>query len=382
MKDVSLCTGCGACAEICPHNAISLTFNEDGFLFPVINASLCVNCGACHKVCATYDSIEETSPIASYSAYAASPLQRESGSSGGVFGVLAERILKDGGVVFGAIFSAEQKKVLHISTTEASLSLLKRSKYAQSDTGHTFSEVQAFLKKGAQVLYVGTPCQIEGLKSFLGKEYENLYTMDFICHGVPSPLFFRDTLAHHEKEHGKRIVDFTFREKKQGWRKLSINLYFEDGTTFAIKSHNHCYYYSFLKNYTLRKSCFSCERYKSAVSDITVADYWNVPHKKDDDCGFSLVFLNTQKGKTLFFSEEKNFIMEPYLEKSRERFSHKNYVLQKRERFFEFYRQHGGEKTIKKYQRKMQRETSLRRIKEPFQKGLQILVALKRRMGG
>lgn len=378
MKGRNSCTGCGACAEFCPRHAITMHPDDEGFLQPVTDVSLCINCGACHRVCSKYDSIQETVPLQSYSAYAMSPTQRESGSSGGIFGVIAEKIISSGGVVFGAIFSSEEKKVLHTSTQHVSLDKLKRSKYAQSDTKHTFSEVKDLLKAGVKVLYVGTPCEIEGLKAFLNADHENLITMDFVCHGVPSPKFFYDSLLDYEKKEGEKITDFTFREKKLGWRKQAVNVYFANGSHIQKKSADYYYYYYFLRNYTLRESCYACDRYKKHVSDITVADYWTVPKHKDDDKGISLVYLNSEQGKTCFDAIKKQLCIEPYEEQNLERFSHKKYDKTKRNAFFAYYCKNGGKKTISKYSRKMKAEKSINKIKNLACGGIHVIKKAKK----
>lgn len=358
-----MCTGCSACSEGCPQNAITMSQNAEGFLYPTINESKCVDCGLCHSICEKYDRVECTIPMLSYSAYAKSPSQRAGGSSGGIFGVIAEQVLKEGGTVFGAVFDAATQKVMHTSSVTTSLSQMKRSKYVQSDTKNTFSETKRLLKAGKKVFYVGTPCEIEGLLSFLGAEHENLLTMDFICHGVPSPGFFSDTIAYYETMKRQKVVDFTFREKNLGWRKQSVNIYFENGEKIAKRSTDHYYYYCFLQNYTLRRSCFSCDRYKKHLSDITVADYWTVPKEKDDDKGISLIHVNSEKGKRVLDGLKEELLMERYIEKNIEKLSHKKYDIKKRDRFFAFYISNGGEKTIKKYTKIMKKEKFMRSVK-------------------
>lgn len=362
MKDFDLCTGCGACSEGCPKGAITMSQNAEGFLYPTINERKCVDCGLCHSICGKYDCIESTVPMLSYSAYAKSPSQRAEGSSGGIFGVIAEQVLNEGGTVLGAVFDAATQKVMHTSSATASLSQLKKSKYVQSDTKNTFSETKRLLNAGKKVFYVGTPCEIEGLLSFLGSEHENLLTMDFVCHGVPSPGFFSDAIAHYETMKHQKVVDFTFREKNLGWRKQSVNIYFENGEKIAKRSTDY-YYYCFLKNYTLRRSCFSCDRYKKHLSDITVADYWTVPKEKDDDKGISLIHVNSEKAKRVLDGLKEELLMERYIEKNIEKFSHKKYDIEKRDAFFAFYISNGGEKTIKKYTKIMKKEKFMRSVK-------------------
>ena len=359
MKDINHCTGCGACAEICHHNAISLTQSDEGFFYPVIDFAKCVHCGLCDQVCEKCDDFSTQKPIESYSAFAKSAEQRESGSSGGIFGIMAEKFLAEGGVVFGAVFSSEEKKVVHTSTEKVSIEKMKRSKYVQSDTKHTFSEAKALLQAGIKVLYVGTPCEIAGLYAFLEKEYENLLTMDFMCHGVPSPGFFYDALMNYENMENSKITDYTFREKNLGWRKQSVNIYFENEKVIQKESEDFYYYY-FLHNYTLRRSCFGCQYYKNHPADITVADYWTVPKEKDDDKGISLVFLNSEKGSFIFSEIQNALVTEPYTELNIERFSHRSYKTKPREAFFKYYTKNGFERTLRRYVTKMR----LQRLKK------------------
>ncbi len=380
MKDFVHCTGCGACAQSCPTGAISMIYNMEGFLYPITDASKCINCGKCHKICSQYEQALKQKPIASYSGYAVSEQQREGGSSGGLFGVLAQRVLNEGGVVFGAVFSSEERKVRHVSTQRASIEAMKRSKYVQSDTEQTFSETKELLQKGVCVLYSGTPCQIMGLKSFLGKDYENLLTVDFMCHGVPSPGLFEATVSQYEKMYGSKVKELTFREKKLGWRKLAINVYFENGMHIQEISSNQYYYYHFLHNYTLRMSCFSCELYSKHVADITVADYWTVPKEKDDDKGISLIFVNSEKGQSILEQIKEKLVINPYTEPNMERFSHRGYCQKNRNEFFDYYIKNGAEKAISKYTKKMKRKRRWKFLTAPVRKVVVYVASWKRHL--
>lgn len=295
-------------------------------------------------------------------AHALSEEVRASCSSGGIFGVLAEKMLGDGGVVFGAAYIPEEKKVEHVSTQAVSLERLKRSKYVQSDTGNTFSQVRDLCCRNISVLYAGTPCQISGLKAYLGKEYDCLLTMDFVCHGVPSPEFFRDTIASYERNAGSHVVDFTFREKLLGWRTQAVKVCFQNGNCTVEKATSWLYYYLFLRTYTLRRSCFSCKRFKAHVSDLTVADHWRVDKSKDDDRGISLININTDAGAAALNKIRSMLSLEPYEERNLQFYSHEGYDLNARDRFFDYYIANGADKTINKYTPIMHRQRVRKKI--------------------
>lgn len=196
LCDIQNCTGCGACLNTCKHKAISMKENEDGFLFPEINYDKCISCNLCTKVCPelNIDNIERHNVKECYASYAKSNLIRERSSSGGIFSVIANFILNQGGIVVGAAMQ-DNYKLNHLCISNLNdLGLLQGSKYLQSDTKYTFSEIKSALKSNKTVLFCGSPCQVAGLKSFLNKsETKNLITCDFICHGVPSYLPLKKT---------------------------------------------------------------------------------------------------------------------------------------------------------------------------------------------
>lgn len=346
MKDSSYCTGCGACVASCTKNAIKLQTDDEGFLFPKVNAERCVGCGVCDSVCENAYRTPLAVPNTQYISYALSAKERCEGSSGGFFGVLAESVLKEGGVVFGAAYIPEEKKVKHVSTATVLLERIKRSKYVQSDTGNTFKEVKKLCDISVPVLYVGTPCQINGLKAFLGREYNTLLTMDFICHGVPSPKLFADLIKSFECKNGLSVTDITFREKKLGWRNQTTSVYFEDGSIITEKSEETFYYNAFFHNLSLRKSCFSCERYKSHAADLTASDFWKIDKSRDDDQGVSLINVNTDRGRVVLNSIRDKLFLEPYKEEAHERFSHKSYDVEKRNGFFIYYLKNGVDSAV------------------------------------
>ena len=223
LKDC--CTGCFACANVCSRNAISMPLNSEGFFFPVIDKKLCVNCGKCEKVCQiSHKRIMDT--LGKMYSFQSEDSIRMKSSSGGAFYHLAQSVLKNDGVVYGAAYNPNEKRVCHMSTDSVSLEALMRSKYVQSDIGETYRKIKDSLNKGRKVLFVGTPCHIHGLLNFLGKDYANLVTVDFVCHGVPSPGFLSDVILYYENQEKSAVVDVTFREKDLGWRDQVTKIYF------------------------------------------------------------------------------------------------------------------------------------------------------------
>ncbi|MBR2708400.1 MAG: Coenzyme F420 hydrogenase/dehydrogenase, beta subunit C-terminal domain, partial [Bacilli bacterium] len=226
-------------------------------------------------------------------------------SSGGVFILFAKEIIKKNGVVFGASFDKKFNVVHSYVEKIEELGTLMTSKYTQSIIGNAYSKVKYFLKKGRYVLFTGTPCQIEGLYSFLKKDYEKLYTQDIICHGVPSPKVWRKYLDYQKSFYKDSIKNISFRDKSSGWKLYRIKILFKSNFYSEVHS-DDLYMQVFLKNVCLRDSCYNCQfKKKYRKSDVTLADYWgvdNVHPEMNDDNGISLLIINSDKGKELFNS--------------------------------------------------------------------------------
>ena len=339
FKDV--CTGCMACVKSCPVNCISYSKDEEGFYYPVVETQKCVDCSKCVGVCPAEKDVKTTEPISISAGYSNDAFVRASGSSGGFVVELSKQVISEGGIVYGAAFDAQKKQVCHTSSQNVSLENLSRSKYVQSNTADVHLSVKNNLDDGKTVLFCGTPCQVEGLVSFLGKNYPNLITVDFFCHGVPSVDFFEKTLSYYEEQNSKKVQDVLFRDKKEGWHKLALNVCFDDGTQQRIPSGEQPYYYYFLNNYSLRKSCYSCHRYKSHCSHITVADYWTVNKNDDEDKGVSLIIVNTPEGE-MAVSKVKDKIKTVNVNEDFDFSIYKHsYSLKRREEFFSAYKTKG-----------------------------------------
>ncbi len=299
------CFGCAACVQVCPSGAITFSQDSEGFRYPEIHGAKCTDCGLCRRSCPIFKDIQALSaPFPQvYAMWSKDDNIRSTSTSGGVFAVLASHVLSKKGVVFGAAFD-EDIRVVHTGIyNQEQLWRLQGSKYAQSITGDTFKEVKALLQAGRAVLYSGTPCQISGLYSYLGKDYELLCTCDCVCHGVPSPLVFELYKSHLEKTNASEIKSFNFRNKSAGWKNYNIKVDFKNGSQHRIDFKDDPYMRGFIGNMYLRPSCHSC-KYASVQrqSDITLADFWGVDKFDpglDDDKGTSLILANSSAGLEL-----------------------------------------------------------------------------------
>lgn len=302
--DKSKCCGCSACYNVCPKKAITMDSDNEGFLYPVINGDNCVDCGLCNKVCPVENKILPNSkqPIA-YAGKINDETIRIESSSGGVFSAIATYVLNNGGVVFGAAFN-DDFSVSHIAVeTIDDLSRLRGSKYLQSSIDDTYTLAERFLKEGRLVLFSGTPCQVNGLISFLKKPYENLITQDLICHGVPSPDVWQKYVRYRSALAGASARRISSRHKKYGWKRFSVSFSFENDTEYLCQLNCDPFMRAFLNNMCLRPSCYDCS-FKSLErnSDITLADFWGIEKvipDFDDDKGTSLIMVHTEKGKQI-----------------------------------------------------------------------------------
>lgn len=293
------CCGCDACEQICPKNCIKLEPNKEGFLYPIVDEKFCIECGACIKHCPV---LSENNCSETKKVYAAKIKDDEAlfrSTSGGVFSQLALNILKKGGVVFGCAYDANLTAHHICVDTPKNIKLLQNSKYVQSDIRGIYTQVKNELKADRYVLFSGTGCQTAGLKSFLGKTYNKLLTVDIVCHGVPSPKLFKYYLEWLGNKMGGKITYFNFRSKKDhGWQHFfQADTETKSKTTYGMFDP---YYNAFIKSKTIRESCYSCKfSNKSRPGDITLGDYWGIEFAHPDfysSKGVSLVLVNTEKG--------------------------------------------------------------------------------------
>lgn len=301
----SECSGCYSCANVCPKECISIKSDDEGFGYPTIDEDKCINCNLCEKVCPVINNHKaEKIETMAYACRNKNEEVRKTSSSGGVFTLLCEEVIKNGGVVFGAAFD-EKFNVKHIyAETLEECQKLKGSKYVQSQIGNTYKQAKEFLYAGRLVLFSGTQCQIKGLNLFLMKEYNNLITSEIICHGVPSPKVFKLYKENLKNKYNSNIKDIRFRDKTSGWNKFSYVTEFDNNEIHSKTLHEDIYMKGFLNDLYLRPSCYECKAKNfSSNSDISLADYWGVERRHlefGDDKGTSLVLINTKKGKDIF----------------------------------------------------------------------------------
>lgn len=303
IKDKHNCCGCEACVQACPKQCISFEEDTEGFRYPKVDESLCVDCGACERTCPVLTPFESRRPQKQFAAINPDETIRKQSSSGGIFTMLAEKVIDEGGVVFGVRFDKNWQAIFDYTETVKGLAAFRGSKYVQARVGIVFRQVRDFLKQGRKVLFTGTPCQVSALRHFLHHEYENLLLVDFICHGVPSPKVWRLYLDEVTKNAIRAINDVQFRNKNQGWKRYNFDMtYDKDEKRYNISSwhqENH-YMRVFLRDVILRPSCYDCKaKGGRSGSDLTIADFWGIAQlnpEMDDDGGTSLVLVNSEKG--------------------------------------------------------------------------------------
>lgn len=292
------CCGCSACAQRCPKQCIIMQEDNEGFLYPSVDRENCIDCGLCEKVCPVINQTEEHKPLECYAAKNPDESVRSTSSSGGIFLPIAETIIRHGGIVFGACFN-DRWEVVHTSAeTLEEVRSFQGSKYVQSSIGTCFQETEGFLKDGRKVLFSGTPCQIAALHKYLRRDYDNLITVDVVCHGVPSPMTWRDYVATLPMAGVKKIC---MKDKSTGWREYSFSLFDSKGyLSYTEKASDNKFMVAFLSNLTIRPSCFKCPaKAGRSQSDITLADFWGIEKlnpSMDDNKGTSFVCANSNKG--------------------------------------------------------------------------------------
>ena len=298
IDDKAQCCGCTACMNICPVQCIVMRRDREGFDYPVANPDLCISCGKCEDVCPMTHTADSSAPLLTLAARA--PQFIEKSSSGGIFPVLASEVTGQGGTVYGAVLNPD----LTVSHTDASdmqgVERMRGSKYVQSELYASFEDVKYELSEGRKVMFTGTPCQIAGLKSYIGKDEPGLILVDCACHGVPGPGLWEKYVKALSEKYGMQINDIRFRAKGRSWRKYDFVI--SDAEKSVVTPHSKDpYMLLFLQDMTLRPSCYQCPFRKGrSGSDLTLADLWNVSEaapEMDDDRGVSLILVNSEKGR-------------------------------------------------------------------------------------
>lgn len=311
IKNALLCTGCGACYNVCPSDAITMQEGYHTFLYPVIDKNKCTDCLLCVKTCPLNSYINNNIPNPIIYSAEASDQVRITSSSGGVFPIIAEHFIAKGGIVYASSLEKSlEVKFIRVSSF-SDIDKCKGSKYVQSDVGKIFSSVKRDLENNLDVFFIGCPCQVAGLKKYLVKSYDNLLCVDLLCHGVPSKKIFSLYLSEKEIAYNDKVKNVLFRNKKFGWRADLITLEFNNSPDYvrSIKFNDE-YETVFQKNIALRDSCENCI-FSSfpRVGDLTIGDFWGINKIKEvDGKGTSIVFSNNNKGEALINKISNKFL--------------------------------------------------------------------------
>lgn len=302
----TLCSGCSECAFICPCGAISMEHDEEGFLRPVTDNGKCVECGLCKENCPV-NRKSVNLPLEAYAAYSKNSEIRKNSSSGGIFSHLALSVIDNGGVVFGAGYDKRFNIIHKAAESREEFNTLMGSKYVQSDLNGVYAEIRRYLESERKVLFSGTPCQCSAVRNAFG-ENEYLMLVDFICHGVPTPVLWEK----YKNEEFEGITNISFRDKKLGWEEFSMRVDTEKGS-YSCSQYKDPYLRMFLQNIALRPSCYECSwKGDNYSSDITLADFWGIsktyPHMNDDK-GVSAVVVRSEKGKALFEKAKESLVL-------------------------------------------------------------------------
>lgn len=304
------CCGCNACGDICGKHAISFVTDNEGFWYPEVNKDLCVDCGLCDKVCPIQNKANHVERYAEpnvFAAYTKDEAIRLDSTSGGIHSMLALKMYEKDAYVGGAVYNPDHTCSQIVDNNPERLPEIRSSKYLQSNAEDVYKEIRSLLKEGQNVFFCGCPCQIHALYNFLGKEYENLVTCDFICRGVNSPKVFLKYMEMLERQYGAKATEIKFKNKKWGWHNFSMRVNFENGKEYCKDRYHDLFFIGYLQaNLLTRPSCYECH-FKGfpQKADITLADFWgieNIDKSMDQDKGTSLVMVNSDKGQALFDS--------------------------------------------------------------------------------
>lgn len=307
------CYGCELCSKICPVDAITMTEDEEGFKYPLIDKDKCIKCGKCSNLC-IYKNNEQKTDLTKIKVYAAQNKNKDillNSTSGGVVDSITNFILEKKGYIVGVRYDDNMMPIYDIASTKKKADKFKGSKYVEAKTNDIYEKVKEQLDKQKYVAFVGSPCKIAALRKYLKKDYDKLYLIDIICHGVPSSKVFNEYIKYLESKYNKKIIDFKFRHKVDSWNKMFVKVSFEDGSTKEELANANNYNRAFLNNYILRPSCYNCEfAGNNGITDLTLGDYWGVEGvfpALNDDKGTSIIKLNSKKGLKLFKSIRKDF---------------------------------------------------------------------------
>ena len=293
------CNGCTLCTIGCPTNAIKMVEDNEGFFYPEIDEEKCIKCNKCKNICSNFNDSKGTEKV--YMAINKNEEELKNSASGGMFYILAKYVIEKKGVVFGVEYDENLKvRHNHYETLEE-CKKFQGSKYLRSDIGNSYKEVEKFLKQDRYVLFTGTPCQCNALKTYLKKDYEKLIICDIVCHANPSQKVFDKYVKELEENNNKKVIDIKFRDKSTGWKSSIPVIYFEDESEIEDK----IFYLSFVSELFDRPSCHSCKfSIPNRVTDFTIGDFWGIdkvlPEVEDNNTGISLLSVNSEKAKKIF----------------------------------------------------------------------------------
>lgn len=354
------CNGCQSCVQICPVNAINMKKDIYGFEYPYIDKGRCIECGKCNSVCSARKDIIQSEHLRCGAAYSKDSTIKYSGSSGGMFGLFAQNVIMNGGKVYGAAFDTAHRLKTTCAQNKEELQPLYKSKYLLCDTNNSFSRIKQDLEAGIQVLYCSSPCQVWALKLYLGKEYVNLYTIDFVCHGVGSQDLFDKSIKYVERKKNIKIEKYSFRYKRKRsasshyywYRALSKNKIKEKSGLYIFDP----YYLAYESRLACRDSCYDCHfASENRVSDVTIGDFHNINsyyQEIDRFAGVSMFVCNSQKGLKMFDTLKEKleiFDMEWDVVKVNNRFQNDECPKIKRAEFLESLKNDKFDTTVKKY---------------------------------
>lgn len=304
IKDKKNCCGCTACFNICPRKAIKMHPDEEGFLYPKVDLEKCINCGLCDKVCPVQYKTNHEEDTKAYIFRYGKPEIVEQSTSGGAFTAIAEYFLEKGAVVYGAGYDSDMNVVCKATADTDGLQEMRGSKFVQSNLGTVFSEIKERLKKNQIVVFSGTPCQVAGLINYLGEKPENLFCIDFVCRGVPSPGLWKNYVKMMEQKYNSKMVGARFKHKTYGYHASTMKIDFQNGVSYFGSGRVDPYMKAFVREMSSRPSCAECAfKGIERLSDITVFDcyeYAQITGSRDDDRGYSSVFIHTNMGRTAF----------------------------------------------------------------------------------
>lgn len=319
IEDKSKCCGCNACGDVCAHGAITFKTDIEGFWYPVVDKDKCVECGLCEKICPIINKARQgryAEPKV-FAAYNKDEEVRLDSTSGGLHSALANVMYNEGAYVCGAVYNKDHTVSHIVSHDKQILPQIRSSKYLQSSMLGEYKEIRSLLRNGENVFYCGTPCQVQALYNFLGKDYEKLITCDFICRGVNSPKVFLKYMDMLEKRYGSKASGIKFKNKKFGWHNFSMRVDFENGEQYCEDRWHDLFFIGYLQcgNFS-RPSCYDCQ-FKGfpQKSDITLADFWgieNIDSSMDQDKGTSLVMVNSDKGMELFNAAKDQLVWKEF----------------------------------------------------------------------